>query len=67
MLLARAEGELARLGGDAAVHSDSPSPELLRGQRLIRGANQALDDRDYMRAIQRAFYACQVLGLGRPS
>jgi hypothetical protein len=63
MLLARAEGLLARLGGEGALSTHPQSAELLRGQRLIRGARQALADGDYLRAIQRAFHACQLLGL----
>jgi hypothetical protein len=63
MLLARAEREITRLGGAEALSAESPSEELLRGQRLVRGAEQALAEGDYLRAIQRAFYACQVLGL----
>jgi hypothetical protein len=63
MLLARAERELTRLGGAEALSAEAPPEEMLRGQRLVRGAEQALAEGDYLRAIQRAFYACQVLGL----
>jgi hypothetical protein len=63
MLLARAERELTRLGGEGAQSSRDTSEEVQRGQRLVRGAQQALAEGDYLRAIQRAFYACQVLGL----
>lgn len=61
LLLARATEHLeAALAGD----SDGPGQvDIERGQRLIRGAQLALEERDYMRAIQRAFYACQVLGV----
>jgi hypothetical protein len=62
MLLARAESQL-----EAALAAGQGPPggqvDLQRGQRLIRGAQLALEEGDYVRAIQRAFYACQVLGL----
>jgi hypothetical protein len=52
-------------------NGDAPEPEtdpatmdLDRARRLVRGARLAIDQRDYMRAIQRAYYACQVLGVG---
>ena len=63
MLLARAEGELERLGTQGTPASDDASAQVERGERLIRGAHQALAEGDYLRAIQRAFYACQVLGV----
>jgi hypothetical protein len=63
MLLARAEGELARVSAQGAPASDEATTRVERGERLIRGARQALDEGDYLRAIQRAFYACQVLGV----
>jgi hypothetical protein len=64
MLIARAESELERRSGGGDLSASAASEELLRGQRLIRGAHQALESGDYLRAIQRAYYACQVLGLG---
>ena len=58
-LLARAEGALdeAQRGGALA------EVDMERTERLVRGARQALDEEDWPRAIQRAFYACQLLGL----
>lgn len=37
--------------------------ELIRIRRLTLGAREALDDGDYPRAIRRAYYACQLLGV----
>lgn len=61
LLLARAESRLDSM----LVEGAEPSPEidLERGERLVRGAHLALAEGDFVRAIQRAFYACQVLGL----
>jgi hypothetical protein len=63
MLLARAEGELARVGAQGTPATEEATAQVERGERLIRGAHQALAEGDYLRAIQRAFYACQVLGV----
>jgi hypothetical protein len=38
--------------------------ELTRIRRLTRGAEEALEAGDYPRAIRRAYYACQLLGVG---
>lgn len=58
-LVERAEGALRRNAGP-----DSYTPtELRRADRLIRGARQALDSGDLARAVRRAFYACQILGV----
>ena len=37
--------------------------ELIRIRRLTHGASEALDEGDYPRAIRRAYYACQLLGV----
>ncbi|NIP83495.1 MAG: hypothetical protein GWM90_31415, partial [Gemmatimonadetes bacterium] len=50
----RDDGAAARLDGEA----------LLRSERMVNGARQALDEEDYVRAIQRAYYAGQLLELG---
>ena len=65
MLLARAETQLEQLRARASGDDSARGvPEQVgRGQRLIRGAHEALEEGDYMRAIRRAFYACQVLGV----
>lgn len=51
---------------EAFGRKDSPlsysEEELIRIRRLIFGANEALEDGDYPRAIRRAYYACQLLG-----
>lgn len=58
-LLDRAREALRRNRG-----ADSyTAQELRRADRLIRGARAALDAGDLPRAVRRAFYACQVLGL----
>lgn len=58
-LLERAEEALRRNRG-----LDAYTPqELRRADRLIRTARQALESGDLPRAVRRAFYACQVLGL----
>lgn len=58
-LLTRAEGALAQaLDGGALADED-----VERTERLVRGARQALDQEDWSRAIQRAYYACQLLGI----
>lgn len=58
-LVERAEEALRRNAGP-----DSYTPtELRRADRLIRGAREALESGDPARAVRRAFYACQVLGV----
>ena len=37
--------------------------ELERSRKLLSGAVDAMNRNDYLRAIRRAFYACQLLGL----
>lgn len=54
-LVVRAEGALAGASLDEQVHE--------RTERLVRGAREAIDEEDWSRAIQRAFYACQLLGV----
>jgi hypothetical protein len=70
LLLARAEARLGTLESSAEPAEagdgggvDLGQVDLERGRRLIRGARLALEDGDYVRAIQRAYYACQVLGV----
>ena len=58
-LVARAEGGLAWAGTPA-------DPVALgRAERLVHGARQAVATGDYGLAIQRAYYACQLLGLAQ--
>jgi hypothetical protein len=56
-------GEVAEGNGIEETVPDEAQIDLERGRRLIRGARLALDEGDFVRAIQRAYYACQVLGL----
>jgi hypothetical protein len=49
------------LGRNGLVESYSEE-ELTRIRRLTNGARESLEDRDYPRAIRRAYYACQLLG-----
>ena len=61
LLLARAESRLEAMVAEGA---EAPAGiDVERGERLIRGAHLALAEGDWVRAVQRAFYACQVLGL----
>lgn len=50
------------------IRPDDPYPEenLERARRLSRGARQALAKGDLPRAVRRAFYACQLLGIRSP-
>lgn len=59
-LVARAEARLkvSRQGEDVAGTAD-----VDRADRLVRGARMALEDEDWSRAVQRAYYACQLLGV----
>lgn len=59
-LLSRAEDALRRKGDSPAYSQE----ELTRIRRLANGAKEALTDGDYPRAIRRAYYACQLLGVG---
>lgn len=61
----RTERERSPDHDGAAVPDDET---MLRAERLVAGARQALDEEDYLRAIQRAYYARQLLepGGGRP-
>lgn len=56
-LVARGERWLAEAGEHDAAHADRE-----RGTMLLERARQALEAGDYPRAVQRAFYACQLLG-----
>lgn len=60
LLIDQADGALERLEDDGPR---TAGVDLRRGERLIRGARLALESGDYVRAIRRAFYACQVLGV----
>jgi hypothetical protein len=62
MAVAVAEQLLSR-GEDAPETEDPEQLDLERARRLVKGAQQALEAGDYVLAIQRAFYACQVLGV----
>jgi hypothetical protein len=56
-LIARAEGGLS-WGGSPASPVD-----IVRAQRLVAGARQAAAEGEYALAIQRAYYACQLVGV----
>jgi hypothetical protein len=56
-LIARAEGGLSYAG------SPADPVEVARAQRLLAGARQAAEDTEFGLAIQRAYYACQLLGV----
>jgi hypothetical protein len=59
-LLRQADDALRR-NRDVVPYSDE---ELIRIRRLTSGAAEALESGDYPRAIRRAYYACQLLGVG---
>jgi hypothetical protein len=59
-LLRQAE-EALRRNRDVVPYSEE---ELIRIRRLTTGAEEALESGDYPRAIRRAYYACQLLGVG---
>jgi hypothetical protein len=61
-LVEKAEGALAALGAS----SDPASPGHARAQRLTEWARSAVETGDYERAIQRAYYACRLLGVDLP-
>ena len=65
VLLGESEADLLRLGGDAIDPSPPPSDavavRLARVQRLLHGARAAREEGDYPLAIQRAYYARQLL------
>jgi hypothetical protein len=50
-------------GDDPEPAQDPQQVDLERARRLVRGARLAIEDGDWVRAIQRAYYACQVLGI----
>lgn len=58
-LVSRAEEALGRID-PARPYSRL---ELERSRHLVTSAEAALDRNDYLRAIRRAFYACQLLGV----
>ena len=58
------EAVARRLIGRGRTLMDSGAMALgdeQRARHLLNGAQRALDREDYTRAIQRAFYACQVM------
>ncbi len=59
VLLSRAEAALADQADAPTLDEKSEA----RSQRLVEGARSALREQDWSRAIQRAFYACQLLGV----
>lgn len=59
LLIARAEGALEVRSGEM----NGDDVEVERGTRLLDGARLALEDGDAHRALQRAFYACQLLNV----
>lgn len=58
-LLERADEVLGRKDVDRAY---SPL-ELERARHLLLSGSEAMGHRDYIRAIRRAFYACEILGV----
>lgn len=61
-LVEKAEGALAARG----VSSEPATPSHARAQRLTEWARSAVETGDYERAIQRAYYACRLLGVDLP-
>ncbi len=61
-LVERAEGALAARGAS----SEPATPSHARAQRLTEWARSAVETGDYERAIQRAYYACRLLGVDLP-
>ncbi|HUH13737.1 MAG TPA: hypothetical protein VMK65_11530 [Longimicrobiales bacterium] len=65
VLVAEVEGELARRGvgpiDPSPPPADSVAVRLARLQRLLHGAREAREEGDYPLAIQRAWYARQLL------
>lgn len=59
LLIARAEGALEVYSGEM----NGDEIEVERGTRMLDGARLALEDGDAHRALQRAFYACQLLNV----
>ena len=61
-LIGKANDALGRNPGSASYSYE----ELTRIRRLTYGATEALAQGDYPRAIRRAYYACQLLGVEFP-
>ena len=59
-LVQEASEAFGRNAGSASYSEE----ESIRIRRLVYGANQALEEGDYPGAIRRAYYACQLLGVG---
>ncbi len=58
-LVREAEEALGRNGADAPY----TELDLERSRHLLISAGEAMDGGDYLRAIRRAYYACQLLGV----
>jgi len=58
-LLEKAQESLRRNGASVSYSEE----QLTRIRRLTNGAREALEGKDYPRAIRRAYYACQLLGV----
>lgn len=58
-LIRRATERMATLEADGEVDE----VDMVRAGRLLRGARYALEDRHWSRAIRRAYYACQIVGV----
>lgn len=64
LLIARAERALeVRAGELEGDGMEGDGMEVERGTRLLEGARVALEGGDHHRALQRAFYACQLLNV----
>ena len=61
-LVEKAEGALAARGAS----SEPATPSHARARRLTEWARSAVETGDYERAIQRAYYACRLLGVDLP-
>ena len=59
VLIRRAEGAL-----DATAEGPGTPPvDIERADRMLQGARVALEGGDWQRALRRAYYACQLLGV----
>lgn len=57
MLIGRADRRLE------LVRETADEVDVARADRLLRGARTAIENEDWSRAVRRAYYACQVLGV----
>jgi hypothetical protein len=61
-LIARGESALARTGeGGPAAPAEAEDVDRRRGVQMLHRARRALEAGDYPLALQRAFYACQLV------